>query len=682
MKKYLSLFLIPVLFWGVIVGAGGNIKATAATTTATVLKGDANDDNVIDIRDVLLLRRHYVGYDDKINKEAADYNSDSEINGMDILFVRKKIAGLEDIEKNVPANYLNKLSENVQVNQIGYETDSAKLAKLCESGDSAKADSVISAVRCYVVSEADNSVVFSDVSTSRKYDLVTEKYVSTFDFSSIKEKGNYKIFTPSGYSYSFKIDDNPYKDVQKGLITALYYNRCGVALTTDVVDEKYAHDVCHSGDVPVYILNKLDTDPNSDTYGKYIQSTVGKASDFLGGLHDAGDYGRYTTPANQVVADLLMTYEMYGETADCTVMPGSQSDLLEEAKHEMQWLLTMQNKATGGVYWRIATNGFTFYGNKPDEDLCFEQTGFYVSHETLKATAGFVGAAALCARVYKDIDTEFSAKCLEAAKSGYLYVKENMEDPDAHKAFSNDSEYPAVNAGSYGDNPTAWGDIWWAACELYRTTGETGYKTDAESLLSRRDEKEISFSLSTIDAYSTAGAGSFAYLMANKDDSEVKSKIMKELTDTADNYLKTAENDRYNTLLGKTGDFVWGSNQELCVRIKVMAIVDYMNKTNKYESAIRDSVCYILGRNAVNKSYITGFGSDTPVDICHGPSAHLRVEYNLYTPAPGFMVGGAVQNGANYEDLHDNYACNEVCVYWNSSAILAFGYIVNVDSAK
>lgn len=675
MKRVLSIFLSVIMIVCAFV-----IPNTSAESQ--LLKGDVNSDGIVDIRDVLLLRRYYVGYDVQINFAAADYNSDSKVNAMDILFVRKKIAGIEDIEKNVPLSYINALSDNVQVNQIGYETNSEKTAKLSEAFNVSKTDTTISSVRCYVVNSSDNSVVYSGISTARKYDMVTTKYVSTFDFSSVKQQGSYKVFTPSGYSYSFEIKDNPYKEVQDALITALYYNRCGVALTKDVVDEKFTHGVCHSGDVPVYILNKLDTNPDSATYGKYIQSSVAKASDFSYGLHDAGDYGRYTTPANQLVADLLMTYEMYGKNADCTKISGSSSDLLEEAKHEMKWLLKMQNKETGGVYWRIATKEFVAYGNRADEDTYFNNTGLYVSHETLKATAGFVGAAAMCARVYKDIDAEFAAECLKAAEYGYTYVKANMENPTAHKAFSNDSEYPSVNAGSYGDNPKAWSDIWWAACELYRTTGKSEYNTDVKNLLDRKNSGEISFSLCDISAYSTGGAGSFAYLKADKADSSLKSSIISTLKTVADSYMKVSQNDKYNTVLEKTSDYQWGSNQEACIRIKVMAIVDYINGTADYEEAIRDTVCYILGRNAVNKSYITGYGSDTPLDICHAPSAYLRVKYKLYTPAPGFMVGGAYQNGATYEDNHDNYACNEVCVYWNSSAILAFGYIVNADSSK
>ena len=365
MKKILSLLLVALIISSTLI-----LSANAGS-----VKGDANSDGVVDLKDILIMRRHYVGYEVEINKTSADYNNDSVVDIIDILYTRKKLAGLivEDPEittaqtiettsannnTDIPSDYINDLSGGVQVNQIGYNVSSSKTAKLTEEISVSKVNSLINSVRCYVVDENTGKVVYSGLSSTRAFDTNTSRFVSTFDFSDVKASGKYKVCAPDGYSYTFEIKDNPYKQVNNALITALYHNRCGDALAASVVGDLFAHDVCHSGDTPVYILNKLDTDPNSSTYGKYIQSEVKKASDFLGGLHDAGDYGRYTTPANQVVADLLMTYEMFGNTADCKIVPDSESDLLANAKHEMQWLLTMQDETSGGVYWRIATKEF------------------------------------------------------------------------------------------------------------------------------------------------------------------------------------------------------------------------------------------------------------------------------------------------------------------------------------
>lgn len=58
-----------------------------------VLFGDANNDNSINMKDVLILRKHIAGYSIDINKDNIDLNFDQSINMKDVLLIRKHIAG-------------------------------------------------------------------------------------------------------------------------------------------------------------------------------------------------------------------------------------------------------------------------------------------------------------------------------------------------------------------------------------------------------------------------------------------------------------------------------------------------------------------------------------------------------------------------------------------------------------
>lgn len=661
MKKIVSLLIVIMLFCSVFV-----------QPVAALVKGDTNLDGLVNSKDVLIIRKHIVGINVNINTDAADYNNDKKINAKDTLSILKHILNINDINYN--------LTPTIQVNQVGYELNETKVAMLSENVDILKTDSKISGVTCFLVDEKSGAIVYSGASTVRRLESSISDFVSEFDFSSFNREGTYYVSNSLGRSYSFKIASDPYSTIQSAMITALYYNRCGESLDENIVGQEFAHDKCHTGDTIVRILNKLDTNPSSSTYTKYIESATAKASDFEGGLHDAGDYGRYTTPANQFVADLLLTYELYGDLSNCDVITDNEneniSDLLDQARYEMKWLLKMQDKTSDGVYWRIATKEFCKYGNRADQDEYFNETGLYVSRVTLKATAGFVGAAALCARVFKDIDPTFASECLNAAKAGYDYVKSNMNNTEAHNGFSNESEYPFINAGAYGDNNGAWSDIWWAACELYRTTGDEKYNNDVKALVNRKENKEISFSYVGLSAYATGGAGSFAYLNSSNSDLSIKEKLVSAMTSSATTNASNSNNDRYKVVIGSSS-YYWGSNQQICVELKTMAMLDYINKTDTYSQVIRNNISYIFGRNNVNKSYVTGFGSDSPKDICHAPSAYTRVKFNSTTPVPGWVVGGAIENGGKYEDNHNNYVCNEVCVYWNSSVIFATAYVLN-----
>ena len=64
------------------------------TTAPDFLLGDANDDGVIDLLDVVSIRRYIVGgWDVKLNELAADFNQDGIIDLKDVVLIRRYIVG-------------------------------------------------------------------------------------------------------------------------------------------------------------------------------------------------------------------------------------------------------------------------------------------------------------------------------------------------------------------------------------------------------------------------------------------------------------------------------------------------------------------------------------------------------------------------------------------------------------
>ena len=78
-------------------------RESGATATATnvepVLACDANGDGVINMKDVLVVRRYLAGLDVEYDTQNTDVNSDGNINMKDVLMLRKFLAGI--IEKLV-----------------------------------------------------------------------------------------------------------------------------------------------------------------------------------------------------------------------------------------------------------------------------------------------------------------------------------------------------------------------------------------------------------------------------------------------------------------------------------------------------------------------------------------------------------------------------------------------------
>ena len=640
--------------------------ATVGASVSAREFGDLNSDGKFNLLDLVAMRKHLAKWDIKVDLKAADTNSDGKVNLMDLIMIRKVMVGLIQkpvIVDEVPSSYPTEVNNSqVFINQIGYAPDVEKIAYIAS-------DDYKVVYPCFLVNADTNEVVYNADSTETKNDTVSQKKVASFNFSNVKEKGKYYIATPLGRSYTFEIKDNPYAKVNDALTTALYYNRCGCALDASIVGEHYAHDICHNhSNKPVHILNVLDEN------GKYTFDTSkdSTADKFFGGLHDAGDYGRYTSPANSMVADLLFTAEMFPKGSAVNVITDKKneniSDLLDEARYEMEWMLRMQNKETGGIYFRIATQFFAGWGDNPDNDVAYNEGGLYLSRESIMPTAGFAGNAAYCYTLFKNIDPEFANNCLTAAKSAYAYVEKNIGDSSMIIPDINVTEAIGRGCGAYGFNLNdVNGEYFYAAAALYRATDEQKYHDDYKRLFDEKVSK-----VSAINARN----GCAAYLMNSKADKTYQQKALEKLDSMVSSSISVSDKDKFNNIIS-AGQYGWGSNGTIGNAAIKMAFYDYFSGTNKYEKYIRRSLNFILGANPSGYSFVTEYGSKTPQNPHHRPNIIYRRKYN--EGIPGWVVGGI--SGHSYEDANNNYQCNEVTIYWNSPVIGAMAYVVEKDNA-
>lgn len=79
-------------------GLAAIAEQIARETSATVetLYGDANGDNAINMKDVLLMRKYLADMTDEIDLEASDVNADGTVNMKDVLMLRKYLADMID----------------------------------------------------------------------------------------------------------------------------------------------------------------------------------------------------------------------------------------------------------------------------------------------------------------------------------------------------------------------------------------------------------------------------------------------------------------------------------------------------------------------------------------------------------------------------------------------------------
>lgn len=568
---------------------------------------------------------------------------------------REKVSVMANI--TVPADYSKELKTEIAVDQVTYKVGGNKMAVLRD----------FSGGVCYVVDAKTNEAVFSGEATGPIFDPANKIEVYHFDFTPVNECGEYYIAASYGISYNFSVSVSPYRELTNAMVKALYFQRCGMALEEKYAGE-YAHPECHN--FPAYLLDDPDT----------------VIEDVSGGWHDAGDYGKYITPANQTVFNMMYAYELFGDAVgDQLNIPESGNglpDILNECKYELDWMLKMQAE-NGGVYHKVSTEQFA--GNQlPHEDIVELQC---ISPITITATGGFAAAMAAAYRNYKKFYPEWSDKCLDAAKRALDYALANYKD---HKEFKN---VPPCVTGGYGDL-CCLDEIYWGAAELFRATGDKKY----EDIF--REFHSMKFSKTAFGAYHQGGHGSLCYLLCDNADPELYSKVKAEVIAGADKSLEIYENDGYNVCLApptetEEGDYYWGSNAALTNSLANMVTVAVVDKTDKYDEAIADSISYLMGRNYISKCYVTGFGSNPVMNPHHRPSMFDGVD----DPVPGLIAGGpndrkwqrptcvkgvkqsegidwdAMPPAGCYIDWEWNWTANEITIYWNSSCFYITGYL-------
>ncbi len=530
---------------------------------------------------------------------------------------------------------------SIRINQIGYLPDASKSAVVAGVGTT-----------FYLIPAAGGAATYSGKLEGPMSDSVTGEEICLADFSIFQIRGDYRLVVEGiGASYPFRIADDVYREIDQAALKFFYFQRCGLAL-----EEAYAgdwkHEVCHQEQGIV-----LEDD-----------SLMWEAP---GGWHDAGDYGRYTVNTAVSVADLLLSWDMYPEAfADDTGIPESGNgtpDVLDEARYALEWMLHMQDNASGGVYHKMTSVNFPSLLLKPEQD----NMKMYFSPVSSTATADFAAVLALAARVYKTIAPDFSQKCLASAEKAWFWLKA-FEGPPG---FANPE---GMQTGEYGDRIDQ-DERFWAAAELFRTTGKTEYG-DAVRIAFTKGE----LSFLGLGWQEVSGFGSIAWLFAEQQekDSVVTAGITDLVMTAAKNILQRVQSDTYGSPL-LPAEYGWGSNSGVLNHAILLLIANSLQPGDDWIKAAEACRQYLLGGNIIGQCYFTGFGTKTVLQPHHRPSAADRVK----APVPGMLAGGpngqlqdpaakaacdGLPPAACYVDDISSYSTNEIAINWNAPAVFLF----------
>jgi endoglucanase len=272
------------------------------------------------------------------------------------------------------------------------------------------------------------------------------------------------------------------------------------------------------------------------------------------------------TDGCRAVNNLLLAYELYGDSfTDETGIPESGNgipDLMDEVKYEADWLLRMQDAASGAVYSSVSA---------------IEDSGtsyrMYIDAVTMDATIQFAATMAKFSYLYQGFDREFATICLKAADRAYRYAGQYLNDVSPEEYFH-------------------------AAAELYRATGAYQYRETVHQYLKGENEPDLD------NDY--IFWGSVVYLSTKQQvDVNLCETVITKLLADVEQISYDSKKSKYLTEGNKEQD----NNCELLRKMVRLAVVDHIITNHEYMMVLENHLHYFLGRNALCISYLDDAGS-------------------------------------------------------------------------
>lgn len=582
---------------------------------------------------------------------------------------------------------------DIITNQVGYFPKLVKHATLVTDAEKAMGFELL---------DDQGKTVFTGKTKPLGLDATSGDKVHIIDFTDFQKVGTYTLKAENGAeSRAFMIGvHEAYSGLMYDALNYFYQNRSGIEIKAEYITsgnkEELVRQAAHNPDTGVIQM----------AWG--YEGSSGK-QEVTGGWYDAGDHGKYVV--NGGIALWMMQNQFEMNRTDAAYADGAMKipenankypDLLDEARYEMEWMFTMlvqEGDYKNMAYHKVHDDKWTGLGLDPALDTQKR----YLMPPSTAATLNLAACAAQSARLWKELDPDFSGKCLTVAKDCYEAARKHPKEYAPNKELG--------GGGAYADDNVT-DEFYWAACELFISTGDTAYYDDlmaSDHALKMPERIGESTGLNGVfDWGNTAALGTLSLALnehvLNK---EEQNKLRDSIVETADSYVHYQQGNGYEVPYQgghglEIGDqaypeydsFVWGSNSFVADDGIMLAYAHYLTKNEAYLNAAVGAMDYILGRNALDFSYVTGYGEHSAQYPHHRFWAKMTNAKHAKAPC-GVLVGGpnsALQdpimedsgcvNGETptqlcYVDNNEAYSVNECAVNWNAPLAWLAGYLAN-----
>lgn len=568
----------------------------------------------------------------------------------------------------------------VRVNQVGYLPRGPKVATLVTAATGPTP---------WQLTAPDGTVLASGRTAPHGADSSSGLTVQTIDFGPYPSSGTGLTIVADGeISYPFDIGTSVYETLPADALTFFYTQRSGVVISDDVAPG-YGRAAGHLGVAP----NQGDTavpcqDLDDDSQLLYDEPwTCDGLTDVSGGWYDAGDHGKYVVNGGIAVAQLMQAIE---RTTTPSRTDGPLPDALGEVRWELEWMLKMQvqpgRPMAGMAYHKVADVDWTGIPLAPADDP--QRRVLY--RPSTAATLNLAAVAAQGARVFAGDDGGFAARLLAASRTAYAAATAN---PKVYAPAPDAALDPDQGSGPYNDSDVS-DEFYWAAAELYLTTGDTGYRDDLlASVVHTAD-------VFPAGGFSWADVGAFGRmdLATVPNDLPGRAAVQRSVLDVADRYLAAQATQPFGQPYAPDdGVYAWGSNGAILNNLQVLGTAYDLSGTERFRDGVLRGLDYVFGRNALNLSYVTGYGEVFSQNQHSRMYAH-QLDPTLPHPPPGTIAGGPNSTAARtgdplaaplagcaaqfcYIDDIGSWSTNEIAINWNAPLYWVAAFVVDQADA-
>ena len=514
-------------------------------------------------------------------------------------------------------------SAPIVLDQFGYRPDDTKIIRIRQPVEGFDAGAVEAPRKTYYVRRAGSkervSTFALEANEDAPVDPLSGDRIWTLDISRITQPGEYFIASDDDVQVSptFAVGKDVYKPVLREAFRTFYYQRAGIAKSAPEAGTDWSDAASHLGQ-------------KQDSEARLFSAPGDKSTerDLQGGWFDAGDYNQYTNWTADQCRTLLISYaenpKAWGDDFGIPESGNGVSDILDEAKWGLDWLLRMQGP-DGSVLSILdrdhasppsAAKGPSLYGPATTA-ATLSAAGTFAFASTVFAASGAPGHAAYAAKLKK---SAIAAWEWAEANPGVTFY--NNDARDSSEGLGAGQQEP--------DEEYLVGKRFAAAAYLHAITGDEDLLPVLDAAFAETQMMKTGF----VDAYRYEIQDA-ALFLARQPASPAEMRTY--FSEIFARRFEAAPGGGYDVPL----DVIhWGSNGTMARTGSLYADSARLSGNPKisarYLAEAQDYLHYLHGANPLGKVYLTNmaaFGAEQSV-------MRLYHTWRTATPIPGFLVGG------------------------------------------